>query len=163
MKGNFIAIGAVAGLVALLTPTALFSAPNPQLKITIKGGRLARHIEIAGTEPLSRFFFGSGPGNSVWIGPSFIVDWPQGIASAPADGLAFYDVEFLTSRTGMNTYRVTYAYDPGKKIGFVYLPGVTDPRYRENTWLILRGNEGNWFHSWSEWDAFAGPLLENGQ
>jgi hypothetical protein len=61
----------------------------------------------------------------------------------------------------MNTYRVTYVYDPARQEGFVYLPGKTDPRYRENTWLLLRGIEGNWFHAWSAWDAVVKPLLTN--
>ena len=34
-----------------------------------------------------------------------------------------------------------------------------DPRYRENTWLLLRGVEGKWFHAWSQWNSAVRPLL----
>jgi len=150
---------AIVTMLTVLISVPLFSAPNPQQKITIKGGGLARPIEIIDPQSLARFFYGSGPGNGSWQGPSFVVDWPRGVAAEPPKELPAYDVEFLTSRAGLNTYRVTYVYDPVKQEGFVYLPGTTDPRYHENTWLILRSVEGNWFHSWSEWDVVAKPLL----
>lgn len=159
---------AMAALFTLLIPAQLLSGPDPLLKITIKGGSLTKPIEIADTELLARFFYGSGPGNynsrgeNAWTGPSFIVDWPRGVANEPWKGLAVYDVEFLTSRTtDMNTYRVTYMYDAATQEGFVFLPGETDPRYRENTWLLKRGIEGSWFHAWSSWDATVKPLLAN--
>jgi hypothetical protein len=154
---------AIATLLTLLVPVSLFSAANPLQKITIKGGGLPKPIEIFDPQLVTRFFYGSGPGNSSWHGPSFVVDWPRGVAAEPQKELPAYDVEFLTSRTGLNTYRVTYVYDPGEQEGFVYLPGSTDPRYRENTWLILRSVEGNWFHAWSEWDVVAKRLLASSQ
>ena len=106
-----------------------------------------------GVDPLE-----SGP-------PRLSVDWPRGVTTEPPkNGLPWYEVEFLTSRTTeMNTYRVTYVYDRARQQGFVYLPGETDPRYRENTSLLLRHNEGNWFYAWGEWDAAVKPLLPNAQ
>lgn len=153
-------------LLTLLIPVQLFSGPNPVQKITIKGGALTKPIEIVDPALLTRFFYGAGPGNYIngvehWSGPSFIVDWPRGITTEPSKSLPGYDVEFLTSRTGMNTYRVTYVYDTARQQGYVYLPGEADPRYRENTWLLLRHNEGNWFYAWGEWDAAMKPLLPN--
>jgi hypothetical protein len=157
---------AIVALFTLSVPSLLLSGPDPLLKITITNGGLTKPIEIVDNNLLTRFFYGAGPGNykyphtPSWSGPSFIVDWPQGVVTGPTNELTAYDVEFLTSRTtDFKTYRVTYVYDPAKQEGWVYLPGDADPRYRENAWLILRGNEGNWFHSWSAWDAAVKQLL----
>jgi hypothetical protein len=39
------------------------------------------------------------------------------------------------------------------------IPGRTGPGYTDNTWIILRGVEGNWFHAWSAWEDVANPLI----
>jgi len=168
---------AVFVLTALQVPPTL-SAAGAMLKITIKGGGLAQPIEIAGQEQRAKFSIGGGPGTGCGLpdrpvspvcqailqrsySRSFIVDWSKGVIDAPREGLVNYEVEFLMSRPGpMNTYRVSYAYDPVKQGGFVYIPGKDDPRHNENVWLIIRGVEGNWYHAWSDWDAVATALLQ---
>jgi hypothetical protein len=152
-------------LLALVLPGSVLGGPSPQVKITISGDRLPAPIEITDEVALKHFFFGAGPGNHsslgdarYWSEPSFIVDWAKGTAGGPPPGAELYQIEFLTSRTGKNRYRVTYAFDPVNERGFVYLPGRDDPRYEENVWLIVRGVEGNWLCSWSEWDALVKPL-----
>ena len=163
-------------LIALLPPT--LSAAGVMLKITIKGGGLAQPIEITDREHMDKFSVGGGPGTGCGLpnepvspvcrailkqlnSRSFIVNWSKGVVDAPPKGLVNYEVEFLTERPGpMNTYRVSYAYDPVKQEGFVHIPGKDDPRYKENVWLILRGVEGNWYRAWSDWDAVATALLK---
>jgi hypothetical protein len=147
--------GAYFALVPLLMlyPVEL-SAKGDNVEISIKGGSLPAPVVITDKQVLSRFLIWTGPGT----GPnppapkSFIVDWANGIVGAPEKGLRLYEVEFLTTREGKNTYRVSYAYDPVKQQGYVFLPGKDDPRHEENVWLIYRdGIEGNWFRAWGEW------------
>jgi hypothetical protein len=40
-----------------------------------------------------------------------------------------------------------------------HLHFLHEPSYRDNTWLIYRGVEGNWFYAWSEWKRVADPLI----
>jgi hypothetical protein len=151
------------------------SAAGMMLRITIRGGGLSQPIEITDRDQMKKFSIGGGPGSgcSPVTSPasqadterscsqSFIVDWSRGAIDAPAGGLVQYEVEFLMSRPNpKNTYRVSYAYDPVKRAGFVYIPGKDDTRYGENTWLINRGVEGSWYHAWSDWDAIATTLLK---
>jgi hypothetical protein len=159
----------IAASFLLAVPKHL-EAAGGQLKITIRSGSLHAPIEIQDAELMKEFFFGAGPGNFIGAGASrqpyfkpqsFIVDWSTGIVTDdPSKGSEVYDIEFLSTRTtDKNTYRVSYVYDSARKAGFVYIPGQGDTRYAENTWLLLRGVEGNWFHSWSKWDELVAPLL----
>jgi hypothetical protein len=148
----------VFALVALLGPARL-SAKGENVKITIKGASLTAPIEITDKDLLARFVIWEGPGTSPNASHGLIVDWSRSLAAPPPKGLEVYEVEFLTTREGKNTYRVSYLYDTVKNEGYVYIPGKTDSRYAENVWLILRGVEGTWFHAWSDWDAVVNPLL----
>jgi hypothetical protein len=161
-------------LTALQLPGALLAA-GQQLKITLTGGGLVQPIAITDPERMAKFSIGGGHGNGCWpetspscqavlersYSRSFIVDWSRGTISAPTGNLVNYEVEFLVERPDPNIYRVTYSYDPVKQEGFVYIPGRDDPRYAGNTWLILRGVEGSWYHAWGDWDAVVTALLKN--
>ena len=58
-------------------------------------------------------------------------------------------------------YFVRYGVDRSTGEGYVYIPGKTDVAYADNTWIILRGVEGNWFHAWSIWEKVANPLISD--
>ena len=53
-----------------------------------------------------------------------------------------------------------YEIDPFTGEAFVYIPGKADAAYAD-TWIILRGVEGNWFHAWSIWEKVANPLMSH--
>jgi hypothetical protein len=138
------------------------------VRIVIKGEQLTAPVEITDAPVVSLFRVGAGPGNfKVMPGGArlpnypaqcFIVDWSKGIANPPEE-LQAYDVFFITTRTDRSTYTVRYGVDRATNDGYVYIPGKTDPGYRDNTWIILRGNEGNWFHAWSAWEGVANQLI----
>lgn len=79
----------------------------------------------------------------------------------PPKGLNVYEVSFLTTRTSRNTYVVIYMIDPSSNRGFVYFPGKGEKAYPDNTWMILRGIEGNWFCAWSKWEELSHRLITN--
>jgi len=145
-----------ASLLLLIVGLPLF-AKGTTVRITITGGDLAVPIQI--TDPLvAGFHVWSGAGTSSNQAQGFIVDWSSGIAQPPK-ALRVYEVSFFTTRRDPGTYVVRYAIDPSTDQGYVYLPGRTDAAYRDNTWLIYRGVEGNWFHAWSAWEQVAHPLI----
>jgi hypothetical protein len=69
-------------------------------------------------------------------------------------------VAFVTTRPNRNVYLVRYLIDLSTKRGYVYIPGKGEKGYADNTWMILRGIEGNWFHAWDAWEAIAHPLID---
>jgi hypothetical protein len=151
----------IFALLAMLLPVQAWTAVV-NLKITIQSQSLPEPFVIADQSVLERFNVGTGPGTNRFVPQSFIVNWEKGTLGAPSTDLKVYHVEFLTSRTGKNRYRVSYVYDAAKQQGYVFLPGENDPRYAENVYLIYRhGIEGNWFLAWSEWDDVFRQLLRN--
>ncbi len=72
-----------------------------------------------------------GSGVPIEIPQGFLAGWPRGIARPPEGAI-----------TATSTF-----------------PGKGDAAYADNTRIILRGVEGNWFHAWSEWEEVAHPLL----
>jgi len=140
-------------------------AKGGMVRITIRGEHLANPIEIATPEALARFHAGAGPGNFAIVNgsripnfkpQSFIVDWSRQIARPP-QGMKVYEIAF--SMEVGRTYTVRYALDSSTNQGYVYIPGEADPEYAENTRMIARGVEGNWFIAWSEWQRLANPLI----
>jgi len=110
----------------------------------------------------------------------FIIDWDRGSVASPpeklfVEGLTTYTVSFVTTRPirpiaclicihiHPGTYVVRYAIDPATNRRYVYLPGKADPDYQDNVALSYHGNEGNWFHAWSEWEKVADPLIARGR
>jgi hypothetical protein len=154
MRGT---LAASAVILALLIVPVQLSAKGDTVRITIKGGDLAAPIEITDPKVTVAFHVWSGPGTSSNEAQGLIVDWSQGVAEPP-EGLQLYEVSFVTTRPG-RSYVVSYLLDPSTGEGYVYLPGKTDPAYRDNVWLIYRGVEGNWFHAWSTWEKLAHPLI----
>lgn len=144
----------------VLLATALISAPlsakGPTLKITIRGDDLPKPIDITDPNVLAPF--------NIWTSSNehrgLIVDWPQGVVSERPKGLRRYEVFFYANHhaAGLD-YVVFYEYDPATKRGYVYVPGESDQWYRLNVFSIYRGNEGQWFHAWSEWDSIARELI----
>jgi hypothetical protein len=149
----------------LLAVTALLFAKGEMVRIVIRGEGLPKPIEIKDATVMNRFQIYSGPGTSrdgvreTGTAPTFIIDWPRGAVDEPK-GLRVYEVSFVTTRSDVSTYIVFYAFDPATKHGYVYLPGRSDPQYKDNVWQIYRGVEGKWFHAWSAWDEVAQPLLQ---
>lgn len=135
-----------AAVTMILTPS-LGIAKGETVRIVISGGDLAAPIEIAG--PSASPF-------QVWS--NLNIDWSRETAK-PSEGLRVYDLAFVTTRTGRSTYVVRYAIDPTTKHGYVYLPGASDPAYKDNVWMIYRGTEGNWLHASSEWEKLVNPLI----
>jgi hypothetical protein len=162
-----------AGLIALLALPLLpmqLSAKGETVRVIIKGGDLPKPIEITDPEIAGRFQVGAGPGTFIqmpdgtrkaFAGQSLIVDWDRGVADPPKN-VKIYDVLIVTTRSNPGTYIVHYCIDPSTNQGYVYLPGMADPEYHDNTWLIRRGIEGNWFHAWDVWEKLANPLIADG-
>jgi hypothetical protein len=157
-----------AAAVLLAVGLSLF-AKGGMVRITIRGEHLANPIEIATPEALAQFSAGAGPGNFVIVNgsripsykpQSFIVDWSRPIAGPP-QGVEVFEIAF--SMAAGRTYMVRYAVDPSTNQGYVYIPGKADPEYGENTSMIARGVEGNWFLAWKEWERLANPLIEAGK
>jgi len=145
-----------ASLLLLIAALPLF-AKGTTVRITITGGDLAAPIEI--TDPLvAGFHVWSGAGTSSNESQGFIVDWSRGITQPP-NIRQVYDVSFFTTRRDPGTYVVRYGIDPSTNQGYVYLPGKNDAAYGDNTWLIYRGVEGNWFHAWNAWEQIEHPLI----
>src|SRR6185312_10017507 len=113
---------------------------------------------IADASAIAPFQVWTGPGTSTKDEQGLNVDWSRGVAAAP-QGVRIYEVSFVTSRSDHSTYVVRYAVDPNTYEGYVYIPGKADAGYKDNVWMIYRGNEGNWFHASADWDRFAQPLI----
>ena len=157
----------IQSLIGVLLAGHGLAAGGDTKEIRIAGGGLPKPIAINDPAVAGRFRVGTGPGtfelrsdgaHITKPGPSFIVDWDRGLTSAPK-GVPQYQVSFVTGRRDKGVYVVFYSIDPSTQHGYVYIPGVQDPQYASNTWLIARGVEGNWFHAWSAWEQVVNPLI----
>lgn len=151
----------------LVRPAWLF-AKGDTVKITIQGADLKTSIQITDRKVLANIQVWSGLGTSSWApgfdseAPSFIVDWSQGSTAEPPKALPHYQVLFYANMPNERlVYVVSYAFDATTGHGYVYLPGRNDKDYRLNVGTIFRGVEGNWFHSWSQWDGIAKQLIRS--
>jgi len=136
----------------------IVTAKGPTLKITINGSDLSSPIEITEKGILEKFDVWSGAGveiNGIPQTKGFIVDWEKGPVAEPPPTLRRYEVSFNVMHQRPSTYVVSYAYDPATGKGYVYLPGSAS-----NTFLILRGVEGNWLSATDTWTEIAKPLIE---
>lgn len=138
-------------IVLAATPQA-FSKGSPE-KIIIKGGGLARPIEITDSETLRRF--------DPWSGQ--FIDWSKGSVAVPPNQNQSYGVFFYMkwdgrrSRFDLGNLRMIYAlrYCPGPngEPGYIYLPGSNDG-YSVNAGTILRDDaDGKWHQASPAWDA----------
>jgi hypothetical protein len=152
----------------LLNPALLFPK-GETVKIIIQGADLKTPIQITDLKVLANIQVWSGPGTSSSVqsfdpkAPSFVVDWSQGPTVGPSKGLPHYEVSFYADMPSERLiYVVSYAFDAATGHGYVYLPGKNDENYNLNVGTIVRGVEGNWFHSWTQWDGIAKPLIQSG-
>ena len=158
MRGKLTALLAI--LAPLVLPAASY-ATGDTVRIIIEGVDLAAPIEVADSTAIARFNVWTGAGTGPNEAQGMIVDWSQEV-SAPPQGLRIYFVSIVTNRSssGPHVYGVSYSLDPSTNEGYVYIPARTDPRWRDNVWLIIRGVEGRWFRAWEEWEDFAHPLID---
>ena len=142
----------------------LVIAKGPTLKITIQGSDLASPVEITDKGTLEQFNVWTGAGVEVSSGATqtkgFIADWEKGPVADPPTTLRTYDVSFDVIHQRPSSYVVRFTYDPATGKGYVYLPGKGENFYASNTFLILRGVEGNWFSATETWTDTAKPLIE---
>lgn len=159
-------------LLLLAVPAQLF-AKGETAKITIQSWHLKAPIEIVDPVILSNFNVWTGPGT--WSSepafnasvPRFIIDWSSGAAPEVPDNLTCYKVSFYAKLPTERLVYVVYyaqdyhAHDRSFSRGYVYLPSREDQSYSVNVGTIIRGVEGQWFHSSSTWDDIAVPLIKN--
>jgi hypothetical protein len=153
MRISFVLVTAITVFAPVPLP-----AKGETVCIVIRGADLPAPIEIRDPKVIAGFHVWSGPGTSSNEPHGLSIDWSRGAAQVPR-GLPIYEVSFVTTRTNPSTYIVHYAFDPATGHGYVYVPGKDDPEYRDNTFLIYRGIEGNWFHAWRPWEELANPLI----
>lgn len=154
-------------LLVLANPAQLF-AKGETVKIAIRSADLKAPIQVIDRKVLANIQVWSGPGTSSSESgfnpkaPSFIIDWSQGPTAEPPQRLPRYEVSFYANMPSERLiYVVSYAFDAATGHGYVYLPGRSDKNYYLNVGTILRGVEGNWFHSWAQWDGVAKHLIES--
>jgi hypothetical protein len=146
-------------IVPLLLAVSL-SAKGVTSKITVRDISLQTSINITDPSILEGFNVWAGPGtfvNGVEGTEGFIIDWSSGTLATRRPGLGRYEVLFYVGRLNsageQPTYVVFYEHDPSSGLGFVYLPGKSDPQYPLNTRVIFRGHgfEGRWFRATTAW------------
>ncbi len=143
----------------ILAPVQSF-AKVETAKITIAGADLRNPIDITDPKILSHFRVWDGLGTSSVEANSFIIDWSKGPAAEPPSRFKRYQVSFFAKLPRPQlVYVVFYEYDPSTNQGYVYFPGKTDEWYQLNASTILRGDEGNWYHSSKAWDETAWHLI----
>ena len=141
----------------------LVMAKGPTLKIRIQGSDLASPVEITEKAILENFNVWTGAGveiSGISQRKGFIVDWEKGPVAEPPATLRRYEVSFDVMHQRPSSYVVSYVYDPAKGKGYVYLPGKGENFNASNTFLILRGVEGNWLSATDTWTDIAKPLIE---
>ena len=138
-------------LMLVCTPAA-YPKGTPD-KISIRGGKLARTVEITDRESLKSF--------DPWSGQ--FIDGDKGFVTNPPDRNQTFEVFFYMkwpgrqSRYDQGDLKLIYAlrYYPGRngEPGYIYLPGKGEAFYDINTFTIIRqGHDGRWH--------FASPAFE---
>ena len=145
-----------AAVLVVLASIAVISAKGMTTRIVITGSQLNEPIQLRDRDVVAPFNVWSGPGtssNGVQGMNGFIVDWQSGAAEPSVTNLQQFEVAFYAEedRSGSDrlVYIVSYGLDRSSGEGFVYLPGIGDPRYRPNVRSIIRGSkyEGHWFRA----------------
>lgn len=152
------------GLFVICAPL-LVMAKGPTLKITIRASDLVSPVETTEKGILENFNVWTGAGvetsNGIPQDKGFVADWGKGPVVEPAAKLRRYQVSFDVIHQGPSSYVILYVYDPETGKGYVYLPGSGEEFYKSNTYLILRGVEGNWFAANETWKETANTLIEH--
>ena len=140
-------------LVVLAAAPLAFSKGSTE-RIIIKGGGLARSIEITDTETLRGF--------DPWSGQ--FIDWSKGPVAVPPNQEQSYEVFFYMKWEGrrspydLGSLKMIYAlrYCPPVRDGepgYIYLPGRNDG-YSVNASTILREDaDGKWHQASPAWNA----------
>jgi hypothetical protein len=158
----------VSSVIVPLLLAASLSAKGATTKVTVRDVRLQTSIDITDPAVLEGFNVWAGAGtfvNGVEGTEGFIIDWSSGARVARRPGLARYEVRFYVGRLNsageQPTYVVFYEHDPSSGLGFVYLPGKSDPQYPLNTRAIFRGHgfEGRWFRATAAWQNAVGTFI----
>jgi hypothetical protein len=153
--------GAVMLLLVLATG-AVVSAKGTTTRIVITGPELPQPIELHDRDVVAAFNVWSGPGtrmNGVEGMDGFIVDWRSGAVEPPVTALRQFEISFFADRNSSGSdrlvYVVSYGLNPLSGEGYVYLPGVGDPRHGANVRSIFRGSnyEGHWFGASAAWQS----------
>jgi hypothetical protein len=153
-------------LVLLFAIPVRLSAKAETVKVVIQGADLTTPIQITDRKVLADIQVFSGRGTysneEKLEEPSFVIDWTQGTTGEPHESLPRYQVSFYADLPKERViYVVWYVFDAVTGEGYVYLPGKNDKDYTLNVRTIIRGVEGNWFHSWTKWDAVAEKMIES--
>jgi hypothetical protein len=137
--------------VLLATVPLAYSKGSPDL-ILVSGGGLTQPIEITDSASLKTF--------DPWMGQ--FADWQQKpLADAPCYRRSF-EVRFYMKWPGRKSsldrgaLKMIYAtrYCSTGAIGYVYLPGASEPLYRDNVGTIIRGEaDGKWHPATPAWDS----------
>ena len=147
-------------LLLVLATTAVVSAKGTTTRIVITGSELLGPIELRDRDVVAAFNVWSGPGtsmNGVEGMDGFIVDWRSGAVEPPVTALRQFEISFYADRNSSSSnrpvYVVSYGLNPLSGEGYVYLPGVADPRHSANVRSIFRGSkyEGHWFRASAAW------------
>jgi hypothetical protein len=140
-------------LMMLVCARAAYSKGSPD-KITIRGGKLARTIEIIDRESLKGF--------DPWTGQ--FIDWGKGFVVNPPNRNYTFEVFFYKkwpgrhSRYDQGDLKLIYAlrYYPGRngESGYIYLPGKGEAFYDLNIGTIIRKeHDGRWLFASPAWEA----------
>jgi hypothetical protein len=145
---NRILVGAVIVAATLAAVTLPVVAKGRTVKLTIMGPGITATVDVTAPTALA----------NVWGG-----EFLAGAAAEPNADLPRYVVSFHVALPQTNSaassevrvmYVVEFCRDPLTGVGYVYLPGQGDARYRLNARTILReGQDGTWQRAapgWSE-------------
>lgn len=125
----------------------------PIVKVTVEGPGIEDLIEI--TEGLA---------TEIEIYGGSYINWTNGRVKEPSSHESAYTVKFYAdppdsgdTHTSSGSeieliYAVTYVWDTGKQLAFVYLAGENEDWYRLNVSTIVRdGYDGYWFLANDDW------------
>ncbi|HEY9231136.1 MAG TPA: hypothetical protein VIS78_03295 [Blastocatellia bacterium] len=156
-------LGLLCILTTLVGVPSTYAKGKPD-KITVRGGKLARAVEITDRATLKGF--------DPWGGQ--FIDWSKGAIAEPMQKTFALEVFFYMkwparhSQYDQGDLKLIYAlrYYPGRngEPGFVYLPGKGEAFYDLNGGTILRdGHDGRWHVATPAWDALMRQAMISGQ
>lgn len=159
---------ALAAVVLLLSSPCV-SAKSRTALIEVAGPAATPALEISDAAVLKLFSIWNGPGVSIngerqtGAQPGAFIDWSRGAATRPSTTQRFTVTFHQDGGVNMDDrhrkYVVTYAFDSDGQ-GYIYLPGRQDGElYARNTFSIVHGVEGGWFHASPTWERAVGPLV----
>src|SRR5436309_2277838 len=145
--------------LALSMGNSLVDAKGSPDLIVIRGGGLAKPIEITDREVLKKF--------DPWLGQ--FIDWKSGIISEPASTTRCFDVSFFRRWPSRHSkydrgdlkliYGLKYCPSARSEAGEIYLPGRGE-LFTINIGTIIRdGDDGKWHRASAAWENSVKGLL----